>query len=388
MSHSVLSRTPLSRRGFLRRAAAGTALLTLPSTGTLYAAPATPLPETSEDESPTPFDRETLRRWSVPFRGWAYHPDPVIPADYSIPGAEDFHSYDVPCVFQLEDKPGVWYMSFIGFNQAGYNSFVVESDDLIHWKNPQLAMGFGPEGAFDRGGCVIGAYLYHDWDIRAPRTLRKLDGKYRTLYGCYPRQGGYELRPGYEGVAASDDGIHWQRAADEPILSVHQKDCKAWEKDCIYQPWLVEHEGTYYNFYNAAQGPVEQIGLALSNDLKHWVRYPFNPVLRNRPGGYDEQFCSDGKVFRDGDHWTMFYFGVGRGGASIMIAFSRDLLHWTADPEPLYPFGGHPAGLDRKYAHKISLVLNPSDNTWYMHYCAVGDRGRTIGLLKGPSNRS
>jgi predicted GH43/DUF377 family glycosyl hydrolase len=358
-------------------------LLTLPSTGTLRGAPATLLPKTPEDESIAPLDEETLRRWSAPFRGWAYHPDPVIPADYPIPGAEDFHSYDVPCVFQLEDRPDVWYMSFIGFNQSGYNSFVVESDDLIHWKNPQLAMGFGPEGTFDYGGCVIGAYLYHDWNIHAPRTLRKLDGRYWTLYGCYPRQGDYELRPGYEGVAVSDDGIHWRRAADEPILSVHQKDCKAWEKDCIYQPWLVEHEGTYYNFYNAAQGSVEQMGLALSNDLIHWVRYPFNPVLRNRPDGYDAMFCSDGKVFRDGDHWTMFYFGVGRGGASIMAAFSRDLLHWTADPEPLYPFGGHPAGLDRQYAHKISLVFNPADNTWYMYYCAVGDRGRTIGLLKG-----
>jgi predicted GH43/DUF377 family glycosyl hydrolase len=380
---SLLSPARLSRRSFIRRAATGTALLTLPVTGALRAAPAMPLPKMPEDESPAPLDKETFRRWSAPFRGWEYHPDPVIPADYPIPGAEDFHSYDVPCVFQLEDRPGVWYMSFIGFNRSGYNSFVVESDDLIHWKNPQLAMGFGPEGTFDHGGCVIGAYLYHSWDISAPRILRKLDGKYWTLYGCYPRQGGYELRPGYEGVAVSDDGIHWQRAADEPALSVYQNDCRAWEKDCIYQPWLVEHEGTYYNFYNAAQGSVEQMGLALSNDLKHWVRYPFNPVLRNRPGGYDEQFCSDGKVFRDGDHWTMFYFGVGQGGASIMIAFSRDLLHWTADPEPLYRFGGHPSGLDRQYAHKISIVFNPANDIWYMYYCAVGDSGRTVGLLKG-----
>jgi beta-xylosidase len=335
----------------------------------------------SAQESNQPIGAETLASWSSPYRGWTYYPDPVIPADYKISGSEGFHSYDSPCIYQLEGKPDVWYMSFIGYNGQGYNSFVAESIDLVHWTNPQLAMGFGPEGAFDNGGCVIGANLYDSWDVKAPRILKKKDGKYWTLYGCYPKQGGYELRPGYEGVATSDDGIRWKRAFDEPILSIFQSDCKTWEKDCIYQPWLLEHEGTYYNYYNAASGKVEQMGLALSNDLIHWVRYPFNPVLRNRQGGYDEQFCSDGKVFRDGDHWTMFYFGVGKGGASIMIAFSHDLLHWTADPEPLYKFGGHPTGLDKQYAHKISLVFNPKNETFYMYYCATGNKGRTIGLL-------
>jgi len=139
--------------------------------------------------------------------------------------------------------------------------------------------------------------------------------------------------------------------------------------------------GRFFNFYNAANGGTEQLGLALSSDLFAWKRYSGNPVVRNTPGGYDERFCSDGKVFRDGDHWVMFYFGVGRGGAHIMTAFSRDLRHWTVNPEPLYKAAGHPNGLDRKYAHKISLVYNPKNDTYYMFYCAVGNKGRGIGLL-------
>jgi predicted GH43/DUF377 family glycosyl hydrolase len=332
-------------------------------------------------ESSAAIHAETLEQWSKPYRGWHYYPDPVIPSDYKISGAEDFHSYDVPCVYQLEGKPDTWFMSFIGFNGKGYNSFVVESADLIHWKNPKTAMGFGPEGEFDFGGSVIGAYLYDNWDVKAPRILKQKDGYYWTLYGCYPRQGGYELRPGYEGVAVSNDGLAWKRTTEQPILSIYQSDARKWEKDCIYQPWLVEHEGTYYNFYNAADEGIEQTGVALSTDLIHWLRYPLNPVIRNRPGGFDENFASDAKVFKDGDHWTMFYFGVGQGGASILVAFSRDLLHWTADPEPLYKFGGHPSGLDKQYAHKISLVYNPKNNIFYMFYCAVGNKGRTIGLL-------
>ena len=340
----------------------------------------TPAAETTPAPVPD-IDRATLDAWSAPYRQWHYWPDHVIAAEPNIPGHEKFKNTDVPCVYQLPGQPDKWYMSFIAFDGQGYNSFVAESTDLLKWSNPRLAMGFGPAGEFDAGGCVIGAFLYESADIKAPRLLKKRDGKFWSLYGCYPRQGGYELRPGYEGVASSGDGLGWQRAKPTPTLAVQDADCAAWEKDCIYQPWLVEHEGRFYNFYNAANGNHEQTGLAMSNDLLTWKRHPANPVVTARAGGFDSEYASDPKVFRDGDHWTMIYFGVGHGGAHIMAAFSRDLLHWTAHPEPLYKAGGHPGGLDQQYAHKISLVFNPRNDTFYLYYCACGNKGRGIGLL-------
>ena len=280
-------------------------------------------------------DPDTIAHWSAPYRRWHYNPDHVIPSKPEIPGFEDVQMTDVPTVYQLPAAPK-WYLTFVGFDGSGYQSFVAESDDLVRWANPRLAMGFGPEGSFDHGGVVLGAFLYEDYHIKAPRTLKKKNGKYWSLYGAYPRQGGYELRPGYEGLASSDDGLTWERAKDEPILSVHQPDCGEWEKDCIYQPWLVEHEGRYLNFYNAANGYIEQMGLALSDDLLEWRRDESNPVIPNGPeGAYNEKFSSDGKVYWDTDHWVMSFFGVGQGGAHIMAAFSQDLYHWEVDPEPL-----------------------------------------------------
>ncbi|MBN2293152.1 MAG: hypothetical protein JXM70_12045 [Pirellulales bacterium] len=328
----------------------------------------------------TPIDETTVEAWSKKFLGWHYYHQHVIASKPGIKGFEDVRMVDVPTVFQLAGDRQ-WYMTFIGFDGKGYQSFLATSDDLVHWKQLGLAMGYGPKDRFDHGGVVLGAYLYESYDLDAPRVLKKHDGKYWSLYGAYPRQGGYELRPGYEGVAVSVDGKKWQSAKDTPILSVHQPDCGKWEQSCIYQPWLVEHESRYYNFYNAANGKIEQLGLALSDNLLDWKRYANNPVLKNRPGGFDEKFCSDGKVFHDCDHWVMFYFGVGRGGAHIMVAYSRDLLHWTARKEPLYRAGGHPLGLDKKYAHKISLVFNPQNKTYYMFYNAVGKHGRGLGLL-------
>ncbi|MEI6781602.1 MAG: glycosyl hydrolase family 65 protein [Verrucomicrobiota bacterium] len=328
-------------------------------------------------------DQATLDQWSAPYRGWHYQPDHVIPADPKIPGYEKFQSTDVPCVYQLPGQPDKWFMSFIAFNGQGYNSFVAESTNLVQWTNPRLAMGFGKQGEFDFGGCVIGAYLYESYDLKAPRLLKPRDGKFWTLYGCYAKQGAYEIDPGYEGVATSADGLAWRRIKDTPILSVQDADCGVWEQHCIYQPWLLEHGGKFYNFYNAKHMPdwIEQMGLATSPDLLNWKRYEGNPVVRVRKGGYDEQFCSDGKVFRDGDHWVMFYFGVGKGHAHIMAAFSRDLQHWTAHPEPLYQAGGNPSGLDKEHAHKISLVYNPKNETFYLYYCACGSKGRGIGLI-------
>jgi len=334
-----------------------------------------------DDQECTTIDSETVKQWSAPYRNWHYYPDHVIPAKPNIKGFEKVHKTDVPTVFQLPGDDRC-YMSFIGFDGQGYQSFVAESDDLIHWTNMRLAMGYGPEGSFDYGGVVLGAFLYEDYGIKSARILKQKEGKFFSLYGAYPRQGGYELRPGYEGVACSQDGLIWQRAKQAPILSVHQKDCAAWEKDCIYQPWLLEHDKRYYNFYNAANGSIEQMGLALSHDLLEWKRYAHNPVIPNGPkGSYNERFSSDGKVFWDRDHWVNFFFGVGRSGAHVMMAFSRDLYHWTVDPDPIYLSGGNPSGLDKTYAHKISLVWNPANECFYMFYNAVGNKGRGIGLI-------
>ena len=332
----------------------------------------------------TSIDLATVDAWSTPFRNWHYWPKHVVSAKPQIPGFEAFRDSDVPMIFQLpvSDK---WYMSFIAFDGKGYQSFVAESDNLIDWKQLGLSFGFGPSGEFDAGGRVIGAYLYDSYNLKAPRILKKREGKYWSLFGCYPRQGGYELRPGYEGVAYSEDGLHWKRAKDSSILSVHDADRGTWEKDCIYQPWLLEYGGKYYNFYGAACVGREQMGIATSTDLLNWKRFSGNPIIRNRWGGYDDQMSCGGKVLRDGDHWVMFYVGLGvvkeRQGAHIMIGFSRDLLHWTCHPAPLYKAGENPSGIDKQFAHKTTIVYNPKNDTFYLYYCAVGSAGRGIGLI-------
>ena len=321
-------------------------------------------------------DTDTIKAWGEAYRGWHYHPEFVV--DAKLDPKLNFKMVDCPLVFR---HAGQWRMFYTGFDGNGYQTALAKSDDLVHWESEGIAVSYGKKGAFDHGGVAICGALLTSYDIQAPRTLKRWKDKFWALYSCYPKQGGYELRPGAEGAAWSSDGLKWQRASeDTPTLSI--EGAAEWEKDCIYAPWLLEAEGQFWDFYNAANGSCEQMGIAQSTDMLNWKRYAGNPVVRNgEPGSYDELFCSDGKVFRDGDHWVMFYFGVGGGHAHIMAAYSRDLYHWTKDPDPLYKAGGHPTGLDKQHAHKISLVYAPEEARYYMFYCAVGEQGRGIGLL-------
>ena len=324
---------------------------------------------------------ESVRKWSQKYRNGVHHSKHVIPSNPEISGYEDIEMTDVPTIYQLPGNTRTYYMSFVGFNGTCYQSFTAESTDLVSWSGIRLAMA--AEGV-DQGGVVLGAYLYESYSINAPRVLKQLNGKFYSLYGAYSKKGGYEIDPGHQGLASSEDGLFWTREEDDSILSIFGPDIVGeWEKSSIYQPWLVEHDGSYYNFYNAKQMPqwVEQIGLATSADLHSWTRHQENPILRVSIDGFDNQFCADAKVFFDYEvqHWVMFYFGVGKGGAHIMIAYSKDLIHWVRDPEPLYYAGGNPSGLDKSYAHKISIIY--ANSKYYLYYCAVGDDGRGIGLI-------
>ena len=164
----------------------------------------------------------------------------------------------------------------------------------------------------------------------------------------------------------------------------------AWEAGGLYKSWLMEHEGTYYLFYNAKNkqpdGRIEQTGVATSRDLVHWKRSPLNPILPNgEPGQFDDTFASDPAVFRHGHRWVMFYFGnCSDGHARDSVAFSNDLLHWEKSGEVLIDVG--PVGsIDSRHAHKPGLIA--WDGRLLHFYCAVSPRP-AVRLVTLPSMKA
>lgn len=323
-----------------------------------------------------------MNSWTVGFAGWHYYPEPVVTAE--LEPACGFSMVDGPNVFRHGDR---WHMLYFGFDGRGYQSCLATSVDLIHWQPGGLVLGYGEPGAFDYGGVVLVGPLLDTNEINATPSLKKWKGRFWCLYGCYPEQGGYELGRGGQGLAWSNDGIVWHRySTSRAVLSTEGGDL--WEARVVYSPHVVVNENRFWNFYNAkGEAGTEQIGVATSGDLFEWKRNDANPIVRNRRGMHDELLAADPKVYRDGDHWIMFYFGASRNNpdgcfhAHVLAAGSRDLVNWTPRTDPLYAAGGHPEGLDETHAHNVSIVSDPSTGVRFLFYCSVGTRGRCISLL-------
>ena len=124
-------------------------------------------------------------------------------------------------------------------------------------------------------------------------------------------------------------------------------------------------------FYNG-KSDCERTGMAVSKDMKTWLRYGKEPVIDNGRG-----ISGDPQIVRVGDVWVMFYFGAfWKPKAFDTFACSYDLVHWTKWTGPHLIEPSEP--WDQDYAHKPWMVKH--DGVVYHFYCAVGNQGRVIAL--------
>ena len=183
----------------------------------------------------------------------------------------------------------------------------------------------GPEGAWDHMA-VDNPFVLVDGD------------RYLCFYEAQDKpfnRGGREQI----GLAISTDGIHWDKSAGNPILGVGPTG--AWDSHIAKLPTVLEHDRTYYLFYSGKNARTKQIGLATSTDLIHWTKHEANPVLRARPGKWDQQLSTHpASVFYRQGHFYLLYRGMSRFYADqgLGLAVSDDLVRWErAKNEPVIP---------------------------------------------------
>lgn len=192
------------------------------------------------------------------------------------------------------------------------------------------------------------------------------------------------------GHASSDDLIHWTE---------HQLALAPGPQGALddMQPWtgcVLEHAGTFYLYYtmraSADKAAGQRIGLALSDDLDHWVRYADNPVIVPDPRWYVSHErplprgvvdCRDLVIVPDpnGTGWLGFYAARVPAGeeaetAVIAVARSSDLINW----EHLAP-----AFAPRKYACIEVPDVFFLDGRWYMT-CLTGTGYGNRGIFSDP----
>lgn len=304
--------------------------------------------------------KELLKRLRTPHKQ-----DHLVLAPSYKKGAYDSHLVDCPFLFEYE---GRFYMTHVGWDGIGYRTGLASSNDLIHWQKEGVIIDRGTKGSVTEFNVAL-TWIVRDNDLLGKGHLKKINGSFLGTYHSYPRPG-YESGPASIGLGWSQDLRHWE--LEKPFL--HPSEGSDWEQGGLYKSCLVEHNGTYFMFYNAKNktegGWNEQIGLVTSSDLKNWVRFEGNPVLTlGKPGVFDDRFASDPCVFKCGNIWVMFYFGLcSDGHARDSVAFSRDLRHWEKSNEILIDVG--PEGsIDSRYAHKPGMFFQ--NGKLYHFYCAV-----------------
>ena len=288
---------------------------------------------------------------------------------------------DCPSVFKQNGK---WYMTYLVFDGRGYETWLAESDDLIHWEHMGRIMSFSDSTDWDRDQ-KAGYIALQDFEWGSSYALQTYDDKYWMSYFGGNKQG-YEAGILSVGIAFTERDptmVHeWQRL-DKPVLRPTDENVRWWENSTMYKSTVIwdKKKRTGYPFvmYFNARGDsirphrgAERIGMAVSKDMVNWERFLTDPVLNHHKG-----ITGDAFLQLIDDVWVMFYFGAfweGRPDAFNRFACSYDLINWTDwTGEDLISPG---EDYDARFAHKSFVVKH--DGVVYHFYCAVNlndDRG-------------
>jgi hypothetical protein len=175
-----------------------------------------------------------------------------------------------------------------------------------------------------------------EWDdtwMDAPEIVKGPDLYYLYYYGDTAQQGP-EISSAY-GVATSPDGIDWTRHNDNPILE--KGDSADWDGKWIESPAVIydESDSLFYMYYNGmGWNWLCNIGLATSEDGIHFTKSDQNPIMSYGSGGeFDDMWLGTPAVIRNNGLWQMWYCGFssssGFNNLQIGYAMSEDGINWN-----------------------------------------------------------
>ena len=215
------------------------------------------------------------------------------------------------------------------------------------------------------------------------------DGKIAMLYRAQDKLGTSRL-----GYAESTDGVHFTRRPD-PVLSPSED----YEKGGgVEDPRLVQFGDTYYLTYTGYNKKDAQLCLATSKDLIHWERK--GVILPAYKGRWNVRWTKSGAIVPEkinGKYWMYFLGTTADNKDQMGVAYSTDLVHWIeATAKPVLPARDgqfdsrvvEPGPPPVVTAQGIVLIYNGADdNLVYRTGVAVFDRNdptRVISRTDAP----
>lgn len=290
---------------------------------------------------------------------------------------------DSPTVFRLNGK---WYMTYIIFDGIGYETWIAESDDLLHWATKGKIMPFTKDTWDANQKAGYPALVDINWG--GSYEPKKYEGRYWISY-LGGSSKGYEAGQLAVGMAYTKDlsAAHPLIRISKPILSPDDSSAGWYDNKTIFKSSVIYDSANktgnpFIMFYNAAGNPTserknsfESIAMAVSKDMIHWNRFGGKPIITKGRG-----ISGDAQLVKMDKLYVLFYFGHnwvdGINTAFDRFACSYDLVNWTQWKganlvEPSEPF-------DNQYAHKPWVIK--WKGVVYHFYNAVGTKGRVIAL--------
>ncbi len=173
---------------------------------------------------------------------------------------------------------------------------------------------------------------WEEKDVFNPAIVVRND----TIYMLYRAQDKVGLPGGTSriGLASSSDGLHFTRNA-EPVLFPGNDPYRKyeWQGGCE-DPRIVEDEsGTYYMTYTAFDGKTARLLIASSRDLLHWTKHgPIFAAAMN--GKYKDQWSKSGSIVSRYEKGRIIAAKINGkywmywGDQYIWAAISDDLVNW------------------------------------------------------------
>lgn len=237
---------------------------------------------------------------------------------------------------------------------------VTFSDDGIHWEEPIITLKPRAESGWEdklNRNCVI-----------------QVDGKYKMWYTGQAR--GHS----FIGFAESDDGIHFERVCDQPVLYCE----RAWEGFSVMNPCVRYEDGRYRMWYAAGETYEPNVlAYAESPDGIHWTKSPINPIyVKDKNNDYEADRVGGCYIEKTEDMgYVMFYIGYRDiHTANICVARSPDgITRWErSQHNPLVV--PTPDGWDGAACYKPSALWNEEENKWMLWYNGRTGCDERIGL--------
>lgn len=216
-------------------------------------------------------------------------------------GLEDSWERDYVYLPKVLYVDGVFHMWYVGaiMNESESMGYATSTDGSTWTKHEGNPLGrIGGDSDWDAGKMGSGG-MYHDGE------------KFHSWYSASSSTSS-NFKMGY---ATSADGITWVRESDMPVMDHGEPG--DWDYPRT-QPSAVVHEnGQKHIWYSGGDFSDWRIGHASSEDGLTWERDADNPVVNtvNEPGSGRELFVAFPSVIRDSADsiLKMWYFGSGEG---------------------------------------------------------------------------